>query len=99
MAEIIDKATRGIAARRILEDATFKEVLNDLDGLYHARWRAAETVEAREDLHRYVRVLEQLTKDLKQIALTGALEEKRIAELEGRKTRQPLNEWAIEERS
>jgi hypothetical protein len=95
----IDKAQRGLNAQKLLENELFKEVLNELDGEYHRRWRNAETVEAREDLFRYVKVLEHVTKDIRQIAVTGALEEQRIAALEAKRKLAPLNEWAIEERS
>lgn len=67
--------------------------MSELDGLYHASWRNARTVEAREDLHRYVTVRDRIITDIKSIALTGKLEEKRLEELQGNVVRPPLNEW------
>lgn len=67
--------------------------MSELDGLYHAKWRAAQTVEAREDLHRYVTVRDQIVKDIQTIVTTGKLEEKRLEELEGKVVRPPMNEW------
>lgn len=99
MTDPIDKAQRGLNASKLLENELFKEVLNELDGEYHRRWRNAATVEAREDLFRYVKVLEQITKDIRAIAVTGALEERRVAELEAKRKLPALNEWSIEERS
>lgn len=64
-----------------------------MDGTYHAKWRVAATVEAREDLFRYVKVLEGLTSDLRSIVLTGKLEEKRLEELESKVVRPQMNEW------
>lgn len=89
----MNKAQRGIAARHLLDNELLKEVLNTLDGTYHAKWRIAATPEAREDLHRYVKVLEHITSDIQQIVVTGKLEEQRIADLEGRRTLPALDEW------
>ena len=89
----MDKIERGRAAKHLLENELLKEILSELDGLYHAKWRAAKTVEAREDLHRYVTVRDQIVKDISAIAMTGKLEEKRLEELEGIVVRPPLNEW------
>lgn len=66
----------------LLNAPVFREVLNELDADYHARWRKATSPEAREDLHRYVKVLERITSDLQQIATTGKLERARQQELE-----------------
>jgi hypothetical protein len=71
----------------------FKEVMAELDGIYHAKWRAAQTVEAREDLHRYVTVRDQIIKDIQTIVTTGRLEEQRLQQLEGKVVRPPLDEW------
>lgn len=67
--------------------------MSELDGLYHAKWRTATTVQAREDLHRFVTVRDQIIKDIQTIAMTGKLEEKRLEELEGKVVRPPMNEW------
>lgn len=89
----MDKLERGANAQHLLDNELLKEILNELDGTYHARWRNAATVEAREDLYRYVKVLEQLTKDIRTIAMTGKLEQKRLDELAGKAASVPMNEW------
>lgn len=89
----MDKIERGRAAQHLLDNELLKEILNELDGTYHAKWRIAQTVEAREDLFRYVKVLEQLTADIRSIAMTGKLEEKRLEALQGNVMRPPMNEW------
>lgn len=81
----MDKAERGHHAEVLLANPLLAEVLRDLDGIYHAQWRDAKTVEAREDLHRYVKVVERFTSDLMTIAQTGKLERARLQELEGGK--------------
>lgn len=85
------KAERGAIAEHLLANELLKEVLSELDGHYHRAWRDARTVEAREDLFRYVKALERFVTDLKEIALTGQIEQKRLKELEGKKR----NPWAI----
>lgn len=76
----MDKIERGLAAEHLLKNELLQKILNDLDGMYHAKWRNAVTVDGREDLFRYVKVLEQITKDIRTIAMTGKLEEKRMAD-------------------
>lgn len=89
----MDKVERGISARHLLENELFKEVMLELDGVYHAAWRNAKTVEAREDLHRYVTVRDQIIKDIQTIVTTGKLEEQRLEQLAGNVVRPPMNEW------
>ena len=81
----MDKAERGHQAAMLLEHPLIKEVLSELDAEYHAAWREAKTVEAREDLYRYVKVVERISIDLQTIAQTGQLERARIQELEAGK--------------
>ena len=78
----MNKTERGHQAQLLLENALLKEILSGLDAEYHAAWRKATTVDAREDLHRYVKVLERISSDLQIIAQTGQLERARIKELE-----------------
>lgn len=88
----MNKSERGTQAEVLLENPLFKEILSDLDAEYHRSWRDAKTVEAREDLHRYVKVLERISSDLLVIAQTGKLERARLKELEGGK-RGLLDSW------
>lgn len=78
----MDKAERGHQAQLLLDNALLKETLSELDAEYHTAWRSAKTVEAREDLHRYVKVLERISSDLLTVAQTGQLERARLKELE-----------------
>lgn len=78
----MDKAERGHQAELLLQNSLLKETLSNLDAEYHRAWRDAKTVEAREDLFRYVKVLERLSSDLLIVAQTGQLERARIKELE-----------------
>jgi hypothetical protein len=77
-----NKIDRGYQAETLLNHPIIKETFDKLDGEYHARWRNASTVEAREDCFRYVKVLERILGDLSTIAQTGHLERARQAELE-----------------
>lgn len=89
----MNKVDRGIAAEHLLKNELFQDVLQSLDGIYHAKWRSAETVQAREDLHRYVTIRDQLVKDIQTIVTTGKLEQQRLDQLEGKVVRPPLNDW------
>jgi len=83
----LNKEDRGHQARLLLDHHLTQEVLDGLEQSYLAAWRAAKTVEAREDCHRYVTLLGKLKADLGSIALTGdiELEEKRLREIRGDK--------------
>jgi len=78
----VDKINRGYQAKSLLENELFREVLNTLDAEYHRLWRKARTVEAREDLHRYVILCEKLIQDITSVANSGDLEQARQDELE-----------------
>lgn len=78
----MDKINRGYQAKFLLENELFREVLNTLDEVYTAAWREAKTPEAREDLHRYVKVCERIVTDIQSIANTGVIEQARQDELE-----------------
>lgn len=73
---------RGIQADALLQNELFRDVLNQLDGLYTAAWREAKTPEAREDCFRYVKLVERLVQDITTISTTGKLAQARIRELE-----------------
>lgn len=74
---------RGIQAKALLENSLFREVMDTLDGHYHAAWRESETIEKREDCFRYVKLIEKLFSDIKTLALTGELTQKRLDEISG----------------
>lgn len=88
------QVTRGVQADALLSNSLFREVLNQLDEIYTASWRAATTVEAREDCFRYVRLIERLIEDIQSISNTGKLAQLRIMELERGKVRM-IDKWRI----
>jgi hypothetical protein len=81
----MDKIERGHAAEALLQNSLLRDVLAGLEAGYTAAWRTAATIEAREDCHRHVRLIEKLAADISSIAHTGQLEQARIKELEGRR--------------
>lgn len=83
---------QGIQADHLLQNETFRAALNRLDEYYTAAWRAAETVEAREDCFRFVRLVERLVQDIQSVSTTGKLAQQRIRELE-RGKKGPFDSW------
>ena len=79
------EVARGRAAELLMENDTFREVMNGLDAQYHAAWRLAKTVEAREDCHRYVCLVERFLADIKAIADNGQFAAQRLKELSGKR--------------
>lgn len=77
----MDKTQRGYQAQLLLDNELFRETLANADAEFHRAWRNAKTVEAREDCFRYVKVIERITADLQQVAITGKIEQKRMNEL------------------
>lgn len=74
---------RGERAKALLANGLLREVLDGLEAQYVQAWRQARSVEAREDCHRHVCLIEKFVADLTSIATTGALEQQRLTELEG----------------
>lgn len=72
-------------AGEVLNNQAFVAVMDALEGAYIAAWRKAQTVEAREDAHRYVMLCGRIQADLRALLLDGQLTQKRIKELDGRK--------------
>lgn len=81
----MSKEHRGEQAAHLLDNQLFREIIAELELTYLDRWKNAKTIEAREDLHRYITVLRQIPNDLRSIATTGQLERARIKELEADK--------------
>ena len=81
----MDKIQRGISAQALLENELFREVLNNLDGIYTKAWREAPTPELREDCWRYVKVIERIITDIQSVSTTGKIEQARQNELEGKR--------------
>lgn len=80
-----DRIERGLQADALLQNELFREALNNLDAEYHAAWRAAKSVEAREDCHRYVTLITKLTDHIRSVSTTGKLEEAQRKAIEGKK--------------
>ncbi len=68
-------------------------MLGKLEQRYIEAWRASSTVEAREDAHKYVRLLEWFKYDLQSVATTGDIEAARLKALEEGRERQKLSEF------
>lgn len=81
----MDKIQRGIAAQSLLDNELLKECFATLGDTYTQAWFDGKTAEAREDCHRYVQLIAKLKQDIQSIATTGAFEQKRLNELEGKK--------------
>jgi predicted ATPase len=80
-----ERIHRASEAKRMIENVAFVEAVSNLDKLYVQAWRNAQTVEAREDAHRYMMLLNQFSADIRSMIMDGAVTDKRIFELEGRK--------------
>ena len=73
-----EKLERGFQAKTLLNSEFWKECFDKLEARYIEAWRASSTVEARENAHKYVRLIEWLKADLQSIATTGDIEAARL---------------------
>ena len=80
-----ERIHRASEAKRMIENVAFVEAVSELDKLYVQAWRNSKSVEAREDAHRYMMLLHKFSADLRSMIMDGAVTDKRIVELEGRK--------------
>lgn len=85
------RSHRGEEARRILENEIFQEAISSLEKTYTEAWKAGKTLEAREDAHRYIQLIQRFTLDLKSVMTDGMVADNRIKELEG----QPKKRWSL----
>lgn len=83
----MDDIQRGVSAKQLLENELLRETLNRMDEEYTAAWRAATTLEAREDCWRLTKCLEKFVQHLTSISTTGQIKERDREELEGRAKR------------
>lgn len=83
--EDFDKERLGHIANELARNEAFRHVMASLRDRYIENWQNARTVEAREDCHRCVRILDEIEKDLGSIATTGELTRKRNKDLTGNK--------------
>lgn len=82
-----DQVERGYQARALIDNKLLGECLEKLTTEYTNAWRSAVTVEARENAHKFVTLIEKLKQDLQSIALTGELARKRDKDLTGESRR------------
>ena len=87
------KIERGFKAASLLNNEFFNEVLDQLERRYIEAWRASSTVEAREDAHKYVRLIEWLKSDIQSVANTGDIEAARVQALRDGQNRLKLSEF------
>lgn len=80
-----EKINRGEEAKRLLENEILQDALLSLDGAYISAWRNAKTLEAREDLYRYVIITKQFRSDLEAVLKDGQFAVDRLKKLEGQK--------------
>jgi len=88
-----EKLERGFKAQSLLNSDILQECFAKLEQRYIDAWRASSTVEAREDAHKYVRMIEWFKHDLQSIANTGDIEAARIKALQEGRERQKLTDW------
>jgi len=86
MDEAALKIERGIQAKALLDSPAFSDAVNRLMQNYFDIWLAAKTPAAREDMHRYVTILQHLKADLTSTATTGTLTKQRTDLLQGQPT-------------
>lgn len=89
-----EKLERGFKAQSLLNNEFFQECFDKLEQRYIEAWRASSTVEAREDAHKYVRLIEWLKHDLQSTATTGDIEAARQKALQEGWERQKLSEFS-----
>lgn len=80
-----ERIARGERAQRILEEQIVVDALDTLERQYIAAWRSAKTVEAREDCHRYIKVLEKFKAHFGQAMGDGAMARRELSEISGKR--------------
>jgi hypothetical protein len=88
-----EKLERGFKAATLLNNEFFQECFDRLEQRYIEAWRASSTVEAREDAHKYLRLIEWLKHDLQSMATTGEIEAQRVKALQDGWERAKLSEF------
>jgi hypothetical protein len=82
-----ERAARADRVRHLFDNDDVRQIFEELREAYVKAWLSSTTTEAREDAHRYVKLLEKLQADIRAIALDGGLARQRMAELEGEQKR------------
>lgn len=79
-----DKVERGQRAEILLKDPLLRQTLAGLEEEYIKAWKLARTLDAREDAHRLIHLIERFREHLASLAFTGTLTSRQSADLEGR---------------
>lgn len=79
MADLNEFQRKSRAERIASVRSDIDSVLSEMDAHYTNEWRKASTVEAREDAHRYVTLLNKFRGHLSAVALSGAVASEAIA--------------------
>ena len=79
-----DKVERGQRAEILLKDPLLRETLTSLEAEYVNTWKQARTLDAREDAHRLIHLIERFRDHLASLAFTGTLTSRQTSDLEGR---------------
>lgn len=79
-----DKVERGQRAEILLKDPLLRQTLEGLEDEYVKAWKQARTLDAREDAHRLIHLIERFRDHLASLAFTGTLTSRQSADLEGR---------------
>lgn len=79
-----DKVERGQRAEILLKDPLLRQTLEGLEEEYIKAWKQARTLDAREDAHRLIHLIERFRDHLASLAFTGTLTSRQNADLEGR---------------
>ncbi len=80
-----ERVRRALEANNTLSSDLISEAFTELENVYLGAWKQGKTVEAREDAHRYVMVLDRFKSHLQEIIQSGQLAQKELEDLEGRK--------------
>lgn len=63
----------------MVEEGEFKSACDKLEADYVAEWRDAKTIEAREDYHKLITLMDRLKLELVSVITTGLIEEQKQA--------------------
>lgn len=80
----LGKVERGQRAEILLKDPLLRQTLEGLEDEYVKAWKQARTLDAREDAHRLIHLIERFRDHLASLAFTGTLTSRQSADLEGR---------------
>lgn len=68
---IVDEITRGLRAKELLEHEGLKEILAEVEAMFHREWTASSTVEEREMAWAKTQALEEVRRRIRAIIANG----------------------------